>query len=165
MFGGALIGLLVTPIKAQLGPLANGIVNNEVFLPAPNLVFPGTKELLAKYQAAASSQGIDPGGWAFPPLAYSAGQVLAQAVEGTKSLDQAKLADFMRSHTFSTVVGDIKFGKDGEWAKSRVFFTQFQHVTGNSMDQFKDTTHEVIVWPKEYKTGDMIYPYGEAKKP
>jgi branched-chain amino acid transport system substrate-binding protein len=165
MFGGAFIGLLVTPIKAQLGPLANGIVNNEVFLPAPSLTFPGTKELLAKYQAAAATQGIDPGGWAFPPLGYAAGQVLAQAVEGTKSLDHAKLADYMRSHTFKTVVGDVAFGKDGEWAKSRVFFTQFQHVTGNGMDQFKDTTHEVIVWPKEYKTGDMIYPYTEAKKP
>jgi branched-chain amino acid transport system substrate-binding protein len=165
MFGGAFIGLLVTPIKAQLGPLANGIVNNEVFLPAPSLTFPGTKELLAKYQAAAATQGIDPGGWAFPPLGYAAGQVLAQAVEGTKSLDNAKLADYMRSHTFKTVVGDIAFGKDGEWAKSRVFFTQFQHVTGNAMDQFKDTTHEVIVWPKEYKTGDMIFPYTEAKKP
>jgi branched-chain amino acid transport system substrate-binding protein len=165
MFGGAFIGLLVTPIKAQLGPLANGIVNNEVFLPAPSLTFPGLKDVLDKYHAAAATQGIDPGGWAFPPLGYAAGQVLAQAVEGTKSLDQAKLADYMRSHTFSTVVGDIKFGKDGEWAKSRVFFTQFQHVTGNAMDQFKDTTHEVIVWPKEYKTGDMIYPYGEAKKP
>jgi branched-chain amino acid transport system substrate-binding protein len=165
MFGGAFIGLLVTPIKAQLGPLANGIVNNEVFLPAPSLTFPGTKELLAKYQAAAATQGIDPGGWAFPPLGYAAGQVLAQAVEGTKSLDNVKLADYMRSHTFKTVVGDVAFGKDGEWAKSRVFFTQFQHVTGNSMDQFKDTTHEVIVWPKEYKTGDMIYPYTEAKKP
>ena len=165
MFGGTLIGLLVTPIKAQLGPLTNGIVNNEVFLPAPSLVFPGTKELLAKYQAAAATQGIDPGGWAFPPLGYAAGQVLAQAVEGAKTLDNAKLADYMRSHTFKTVVGDIAFGKDGEWAKSRVFFTQFQHVNGNSMDQFKDTTHEVIVWPKEYKTGDMIYPYTEAKKP
>ena len=71
----------------------------------------------------------------------------------------------MHSHTFSTVVGDITFGKDGEWAKSRVFFTQFQHVTGNSIDQFKDTNHEVIVWPKQYKAGDMIYPYAEAKKP
>src|ERR1700731_2642352 len=70
MFGGPFIGLLVTPIKAQLGPLTNGIVNNEVFLPAPSLTFPGTKELLAKYQAAAATQGIDPGGWAFPPLGY-----------------------------------------------------------------------------------------------
>ena len=164
MFGGAFIGLLVTPIKAQLGPLMNGIVNNEVFLPAPSLVFPGTQELLAKYQAVAQQQKIDPMGWAFPPLGYAAGQVWRRRSKGRKALDQVKLAAYMRSHTFSTVVGDIKFGKDGEWAKSRVFFTQFQHVTGNSIDQFKDTTHEVIVWPNEYKTGNMIYPYADAKK-
>ena len=165
MFGGTFIGLLVTPIKVQLGPLINGIVNNETFLPAPSLVFPGTREVLAKYQAVAQREKIDPIGWAFPPLGYAAGQVLAQAVEGTKSLDQIKLAAYMRSHTFSTVVGTIKFGKDGEWAKSRVFFTQFQHVAANSIDQFKDTAHEVIVWPNEYKTGDFVYPYAEAKKP
>jgi branched-chain amino acid transport system substrate-binding protein len=165
MFGGALIGLLVSPIKAQLGPLMNGMVNNEVFLPAPSLVFPGTRELRAKYQSIAPGAGIDPIGPAFPPLGYAAGQVLAQAVEGIKGTDQIALATYMHSHTFSTVVGDIKFGKDGEWAKSRVFFTQFQHVAPNSMDQFKDTTHEVIVWPNEYKTGTMIYPYAEAKKP
>jgi branched-chain amino acid transport system substrate-binding protein len=165
MFGGTFIGLLVTPIKVQLGPLMNGIVNNEVFLPAKSLVFPGTEEVLTKYQAAAKTQGIDPMGWAFAPIAYAAGQTLQQAVEGTKGTDQAALAAYMHSHTFHTVVGDITFGKDGEWAKSRVFFTQFQHVTGNSLDQFKDTTHEVVVWPNEYKTGDLIYPYAEAKKP
>jgi branched-chain amino acid transport system substrate-binding protein len=165
MFGGALIGLLVTPIKVQLGSLMNGIINNEVFLPAPSLKFPGTREVLAKYQAMAPSAGIDPIGPAFPPLGYAAGQVLAQAVEGTKSLDQIKLAAYMRSHDFATVVGDIKFGKDGEWAKSRVFFTQFQHVAPNSLDQFKENSHEVIIWPDEYKTGEMIYPYAAAKKP
>ncbi len=90
--------------------------------------------------------------------------MLAEAVEGTKSLDQKTLADYMRTHTFSTVVGDITFGKDGEWAKSRVFFTQFQHVAPNDLDQFKDSSHEVVVWPNEYKTGDMIYPYADAKK-
>ncbi len=165
MFGGTFIGLLVTPIKAQLGPLVNGIVNNEVFLPAPSLVFPGTKELLAKYRPIAQQEKIDPMGWAFPPLGYAAGQVLAEAVEGAKTLDQVKLAAYMRDHTFSTVVGNIKFGKDGEWAKSRVFFTQFRHVAGNSMDQFQDTTHEAIVWPKAYATGDLAYPYADAKKP
>src|SRR5580700_4126616 len=165
MFGGTFIGLVVTPIKMQLGPLMSGIVNSEVFLPSKSLTFPGTNELLAKYQSTAKTQGIDPMGWAFAPLAYAAGQTLEQAVEGTKGTDQAALAAYMHSHTFHTVVGDITFGKDGEWAKSRVFFTQFQHVTGNSIDQFKDTTHEVVVWPNEYKTGDMIYPYAEAKKP
>jgi branched-chain amino acid transport system substrate-binding protein len=164
MFGGAFIGLLVTPIKVQLGPLMNGIVNNEIFLPASSLMFAGTRELLAKYQAAAKDAGIDPLGPAFPPIGYAAGQVLAQAVEGTKSLDQKKIADYMRTNTFSTVVGDIRFGKDGEWDKPRVFFTQFQHVAPNSLDQFRDSSHEVVVWPKEYKTGDMIYPYADAKK-
>jgi branched-chain amino acid transport system substrate-binding protein len=165
MFGGAFIGLLVTPIKMQLGPLMNGIVNNTPFMPASSLMFPGTREMMAKYQAAAQGAGIDPIGPAFPPLGYAAGQVLAQAVEGTKSLDHKTLAEYMRSHTFSTVVGDIKFGKDGEWAKSRVFFTQFQHVAPNDLAQFKDSSHEVVVWPKEYKTGDMVYPYADAKKP
>jgi branched-chain amino acid transport system substrate-binding protein len=165
MFGGAMIGLLVTPIKATLGPLMNGIVNNEVFLPAKSLTFPGTNELLAKYQEAAKSLGIDPMGWAFAPIAYAAGQTLAQGVEATKGTDQAAIAAWLHSHTVHTVVGDIAFGKDGEWAKSRVFFTQFQHVSGNSLDNFRDTTHEVVVWPDAYKTGDLIYPYGDAKKP
>ncbi|MGB8551171.1 MAG: amino acid ABC transporter substrate-binding protein [Xanthobacteraceae bacterium] len=164
LFGGTFIGLLVTPIKMQLGPLMNGIVNNEVFVPAPAFTFPGTLEVLAKYQTAAKTQGIDPLGWAFPPLSYAAGQVLAQAVEGAKSLDHKAIADYMRSHTFHTVVGDITFGKDGEWVKSRVVFTQFQNVTGNTLDQFVDTTREVVVWPKEYKSGDLIYPYAKAKQ-
>ncbi|HTV36591.1 MAG TPA: amino acid ABC transporter substrate-binding protein [Xanthobacteraceae bacterium] len=165
MFGGTLIGLLVTPIKMQLGPLMNGIVNNEVFLPAPAFTFPGTLDVLARYRAVAEREHIDPIGWAFPPLSYAAGQVLQEAVEGTNSLDQVKLAAYMHTHEFSTVVGNIRFGEDGEWTKSRVVFTQFQHVAGHSLDEFKDTTHEVVVWPEEYKSGSMIYPYADAKKP
>jgi branched-chain amino acid transport system substrate-binding protein len=165
MFGGTFIGLLLTPIKLQLGPLMNGIVNNEVYLPAPSLTFPGTLDVLAKYRTIAQAQGIDPVGWAYVPLAYAAGQVLSQAVEETKGLDQVKIAAYMHGHTFHTIVGDIAFGKDGEWAKSRVFFTQFQHVTSNSLDQFKDTSHEAVVWPDQYKSANMIYPYADAKKP
>jgi branched-chain amino acid transport system substrate-binding protein len=165
MFGGTLIGLLVTPIKMQLGPLMNGIINNEVFLPAPAFTFPGTLDVLAKYRPIAQAEHIDAMGAAFVPLSYAAGQVLAQAVEGANSLDQVKLAAYMHTHEFSTVVGNIRFGKDGEWTKSRVVFTQFQHVTGHSLDEFKDTTHEVVVWPDQYKSGNLIYPYAEAKKP
>ena len=164
MFGGTFIGLLVTPIKMQLGPLMNGIINNEVFLPAPSFVFSGTKEMLAKYQVIAKEQGLDPLGWGFAPLGYAAGQVLAAAVEGSKSLDHAQLASYIRSHTFQTVVGDITFGKDGEWAKSRVVFTQFQNVTGNTLDQFTDASREVIVWPNELKSGNVVYPYSAAQK-
>jgi branched-chain amino acid transport system substrate-binding protein len=164
MFGGAMIGLLATPIKVQLGPLMNGLVIMESFIPAPTLDFPGLKAMLEKYQAKAPSLGIDPLGYGFTPFAYAAGQVLAQAVEATKSLDHDKLADYVHAHKFSTVAGEIAFGKDGEWTKSRQFFTQFQGVSGNDLAQFRDTAHQVILWPPEYKTGNVIYPYQDAKK-
>jgi branched-chain amino acid transport system substrate-binding protein len=164
MFGGTFIGLLVTPIKMQLGPLVNGIINNEIFIPAPSFTFPGTLEVLAKYRVLAKDQGLDPLGYAFVPLGYAAGQVLAQAVEATKSLDHKELAAFMRTHPFPTVVGEIEFGKDGEWKKARVVFSQFQNVTGNTLDQFSDTSRQVVVWPAAFKTGEMIYPYAKAKQ-
>jgi len=109
MFGGAMIGLLATPIKLQLGPLMNGLVIMESFVPAPTLDFPGLKAMLEKYQAKAPSLGIDPLGYGFAPFAYAAGQVVAQAVEATKSLDRDKLADYIHSHKFSTVAGEIAF--------------------------------------------------------
>ena len=72
------------------------------------------------------------------PFGYAAGQILAQAVEATKSLDQNALADYMHSHSFQTVAGEIAFGKDGEWAKPRTVFTQFQNVAPNDVEQFAD---------------------------
>jgi len=62
------------------------------------------------------------------------------------------------------VVGDIAFGKDGEWAKSRQAFTQFQNVVPNDLEQFRASTKQAILWPAEYKTGSMIYPYVNARK-
>jgi branched-chain amino acid transport system substrate-binding protein len=164
MFGGAMIGLLSTNIKAQLGPLLNGIVNHEDFVPSPTFNFLGVKEMLAKYQERAAGQGVDPLGYGFAPFAYAAGQVIATAVENAKSLDHDKIAAYISSHTFKTVVGDVAFGKDGEWAKARMVFTQFRNVTGNDINQFRDTTRDAILWPLEYKTGELIYPYSEAKK-
>ena len=120
--------------------------------------------MLAKYQERAAGQGVDPLGYGFSPFAYAAGQVIATAVENSKSLDHEKIAAYIRSNTFKTVVGDIAFGKDGEWAKARMVFTQFRNVTGNDINQFRDTTRDAILWPLEYKTGELNYPYSEAKK-
>jgi branched-chain amino acid transport system substrate-binding protein len=164
MFGGAMIGMLVTPIKVQLGPLANGLVIGESFVRAPPFEFPGVADLFKRYQAKAVGQGVDPLGHGFVPFGYAAGQVLARAVEETKSTDQDKLAAYIRSNTFKTVVGDVAFGKDGEWAKSRQLFTQFQNVAPNDLEQFRAGSKQVILWPAEYKTGNMIYPYGEARQ-
>jgi branched-chain amino acid transport system substrate-binding protein len=164
MFGGGMIGMLVTPIKVQLGPLANGLVICESFVRAPRFEFPGVADLFKRYQANATGQGVDPLGYGFAPFGYAAGQVLAKAVEETKSTDHDKLAAYIHGNTFQTVVGDVTFGKDGEWAKSRQLFTQFQNVAPNDLEQFRAGSKQVILWPAEYKTGTMIYPYSEARK-
>jgi len=164
MFGGTFIGLLSTPIRMQLGPLANGIVNSEAFPDAPSFKFPGLEAVMKKYQAQAPGLGIDPLGYGYVPLSYAGGQVLADAVTATHSLDHDRIATYIRTHSFKTVGGDVTFGKDGEWAKSRMVFTQFQHVDGNDLDQFRDPKKVVVVWPPEFETGDMIYPYSAARK-
>jgi len=162
MIGGTLIGMLATPLKMQMGSLMNGWVNNEIFVSAFD--YPGLKELMQKYRAVAPSKGIDPLGVAFVPFGYAAGQVLGQAVEGTKSLDHQKLADYMRSNRFSTVVGDIEFGQNGEWKTPRFVFTQWQGLTGGDLAQLNNPKHQVIVWPDSMKTGKVVYPYeGSAK--
>jgi len=162
MFGGTMIGLLITPIKTQLGPILDGIVIMESFVPSFN--FPGDADLLKRYRTAAADEKIDPLGYGFVPFGYAAGQVLAQAVEGTKSLDADKLGEYMHSHKFETVVGPIEYGKDGEWTESRTVFTQFQHVSANHFEQFADGKKQPVLWPPQYRTGNMIYPYAGAQK-
>jgi branched-chain amino acid transport system substrate-binding protein len=164
MFGGTMIGLLITPIKTQLGPILNGLVIMESFVQAPTFNFPGVGDVLKRYRAVAAGEKIDQLGYGFVPFGYAAGQVLAQAVEGTNSLDQSKLAAHMHSHKFATVVGDIEYGKDGEWTEARTVFTQFQRVAPNDFEQFASGKVQPVLWPPQYKTGDIIYPYAAAKQ-
>ncbi len=164
MFGGAMIGMLITPIRVQLGPVANGLVIVETFLPSPKLQFAGLDSVMKRYQARAGELKTDPLGYAFVPIGYAAGQVLAKAVTETKSLDHDKLADYVRKTKFDTVVGEVKFGKDGEWEQARQFTTQVQNVVPNNLDQFRDGSKTPVLWPPEYKSGNIIYPYADARK-
>jgi len=162
MWGGAMVGLQATVFKTQLGPMLNGVVNFETWLPQKLMAFPGSLELLKKYQERAGAEGVDPLGYYMPVWAYSYLQVLGQAIAEAKTLDDGKLADYIRKATFKTVVGDVRFGKDGEWAVERVMAAQFQNIKGNKIDDFRDLSTEVIVYPPQYKSGEVIYPYEKA---
>src|SRR6185503_1841202 len=164
LFGGAMIGMLITPIKVQLGPITNGLVISEAFVPSPKLQYPGLIDLMNRYQAKAPELKTDPIGYAFVPFGYAAGQILAHAVSETKTLDHDKLAAYIHSHTFKTVAGDIAYGKDGEWRDTRQYLTQFQNIEPNNLEQFKSGDKQPILWPPEYKTGEIIYPYEKARK-
>ena len=165
MIGGAMVGLQATVFKTQLGPLLNGWVNYDFWLPLKTMEFPGVMEFIKKYQVRAPGEGVDPLGFYIAPWGYGYLQVLGQAIEATKSLDDAKLIDYMHKATFKTILGDVKFGADGEWAQSRVLQVQFQNIKGNDIGQFRDVSAQAIVAPEKYKSGGkFIYPYSDATK-
>lgn len=82
--------------------------------------------------------------------AYGAGalailQVLQQAVEGTKSLDQQRLREYVASGEFATAVGTLTYKADGtpEFAAQLV-----QQQAGGAQ----------VVWPPDAATGEAVSP-------
>ena len=164
ILGGAFVGLPSAALKTQLGPQMNGIVNVELWEPVPTMEFPGIMEFLKKYQAKAPSEGVDPLGYFLPPFAYAELQILGDAVAATKSLNDDKLAEYMHTHTFKTIVGEIAFDEGGEWTEGRPIWVQYHDIKENDLEQFKKPSTVAILAPLQYKTGDLIYPYTEARK-
>jgi branched-chain amino acid transport system substrate-binding protein len=158
-----MIGPQSAVVKATLGPLLNGFVNYEYWLPVPKMMFVGARELMDAYQSRATAEGVDTLGYYMAPMAYAQMQVVEQAVTATQGLDDERLGDYTRRATFKTVVGDVVFGGHGEWASSRVLQVQFQNVKGHGVDQFKDPRTQVVVAPSDWASGDLIYPYANAR--
>ena len=164
IFGGGMVGLQYTSVMTSLGPMLNGIVNYDFWAPEQTMMFPGIKEFFAEYQKRAKEAGVDPLGYYLPPYAYAAIQILGQAIEATKSLDQQKVADHIRANEFSTIIGKVRFGPTGEWAKSRVLQVQYQGIKGTDLEQFRGPGRKIVLYPEEFKSGNMIYPYSAAQK-
>jgi branched-chain amino acid transport system substrate-binding protein len=164
IMGGGMVGLQYTSVMTSMGPALNGIVNYDFWAPeAPFMAMPGIKEFLKDYQARSEKAGVDPLGYYLPPYSYALMQVLGQAVEATKGLDQQKLADYIRKTEFSTIVGKVKFGKNGEWAKGRTLMVQYQKISGTGLEQFRGPGKKIVLYPEELKSGNIIYPYSAAK--
>jgi branched-chain amino acid transport system substrate-binding protein len=162
LFGGGMVGTQAATLKGDLGEMLNDVVSYELYCPAVASKFPEVEPLLKKYSPRAKEAGIDPQGYYVPPFTYATMQVLDQAVTGVGALDQDKLAQYMHATTFKTIVGDIKFGPDGEWDHARLLWVQFRGLKGRGMDQFADPSAEVVLDRPEYKTGELRYPMGPA---
>jgi branched-chain amino acid transport system substrate-binding protein len=164
LVGGAMIGPQNGSIKAQLGPLLNGLVNYEYWLPVPKMMYPGVAEMMAEYQSLAGDAGADPLGYYVAPQAYAQMQVVEQAIAGTGSLDDARLAHITRESSFKTVVGDVRFGTGGGWSQARVLEVQYQDIKGADLSDFKNARTQAVVWPPSLASGALIYPYAKAKR-
>jgi branched-chain amino acid transport system substrate-binding protein len=164
MLGGGMIGLQFAALKTQLGPLLNGLVAYDLYAPEPTMKFPGVEQFLTRYRERAASAGIDPLGLYIPPYAYAEMQILEAAVKAVGSLDDDKLAQHIRSTTFDTVVGPIKFGARGEWEQPRILLVQYRGVEGGDVEQFKQAGKAVILHPAQFKSGDLQVPFAPSKR-
>jgi branched-chain amino acid transport system substrate-binding protein len=164
MFGGALVGTPTASLRTQMGPLLNGLVVGELWEPTETMNFPGIWDFLKQYQAKAPGEGIDALGYFLPPFAYGEMQILGDAIAAVGSLDEEKLAQYMHGHPFKTVVGDISFNPDGEWTEPRNLFVQYHGIKGNDLDQFRDDSRITILYPPQYKSGEVVWPYNKARE-
>jgi branched-chain amino acid transport system substrate-binding protein len=79
------------------------------------------QNFIAKFTGTAQDISAD------SPEAYSAAQVLQQAVEKVHSLENAKiLAELHSGDTFHTVQGDVKFDSTGQNTAGLVYVFQWQ---------------------------------------
>ncbi|MDO9710942.1 amino acid ABC transporter substrate-binding protein [Paracraurococcus lichenis] len=161
LFGGGMVGPQIAAVQAQLGPILNNLVNWDVYSPEPTMKFPGVEAFQEKYRARAPAEQTDVLGNYLQPYAYAQMQVVEQAVNRAKSLDQAALAADMKANAFGTIVGEVRFGALGEWVKDRNLFVQFQNIADGDLEKYKQAGTKVILYPPELKSGTLKSPYGQ----
>lgn len=163
MIGGGMVGLQFAPIMEALGPMLNGFVNYNSWVPEKTMANPAVQEFLKRYSVRAKAEKVDPLGFYLPPFNYAIGQMIAQAVTATKSLDQKALANYMHANEMKTMVGNIRFDAVGEWSTPRVPMAQFRGIKGKDLEQFRQPGKQVIIGPAALKTGEVL-PFDQARK-
>ena len=164
MIGGGWVGAQYTSIQTSFGPDMNGTIFYHMWVPEPTLKFPGIEAFLKKYQAQAAKEGLDPLGYYLPPWGYAYLQVLLQAIEGAKSMDQETVGEYIRNNWFETVVGRLKFAPNGELWQSRILQVQVQNVKSHEVSEFATQGKFIVLHPKKWASGKIIYPFPGWKK-
>ena len=164
VFGGGMVGLQFGAVMENLGSLLNGVVNYNTWLPEPSMYNEGTKAFFDTYTKRAIEAKVDPLGYYLAPFGYANGQMIEQAIKAVGSLDQKALAKYLRENTHKTIVGPISFAADGEWKQSATLQAQFRGIVDKNMEQFRQSGKQVILFPSNLKSGDLVAPFEAARK-
>ena len=164
LFGGGMVGLQFGSVMENMGSLLNGVVNYNSWLPEKSMYFDGTKEFFEKYTKRAVEAKVDPLGYYLAPFGYASGQLVEQAINATKSLDQKGLAKYLRENTHNTIVGPMAFSADGERKETAVLQAQFRGVVDKNIEQFRSAGRQVILFPENLKSGELVAPFEAARK-
>lgn len=156
-FGGGMVGLQFAGIMKGLGPKLNGVLNYDFYVPEPNMnVYPGVNALLKDYQKIAPARKVDALGYYLAPWSYAYLQILGDAIKAVGSKDQGAIAKYIHATEFNTVVGKVRFGKNGEWAYPRTLTVQWQNIQKqNDLNQFTKPGIRKIIGPTAFSTGKV----------
>ena len=165
MMGAAMVGLQATAIKDKLKGKLNGIINYDNWVPSAKMMAPA-EAFFKKYQARAAGQGVDPLGYYLGGWGYAYLQVLAQAIEGTKSIDDDKIANYFRNNAVNSIMAEgARFGKNGEWIKAHQLQVQYHDITdAANLETWRGMSYQTVHKPDDETTGKVIYPYANALK-
>ena len=128
------------------------------------MYFDGTKTFFETYAKRAAAAKVDPLGFYLAPFGFASGQLLEQAATAVGSLDQKAIAKYMHEHEFKTIVGPIAFAADGERKETATLMAQFRGVVDKNIEQFRSAGKQVILFPDQLKSGDLISPFEAARK-
>jgi branched-chain amino acid transport system substrate-binding protein len=164
IFGGGMVGLQFGAVMDNLGSLLNGVVNFNTWLPEQSMYYDGTKDFFDKYTKRAIAAKVDPLGYYLAPFGYASGQLVEQAVNATKSLDQKGIAKYLHANEVKTIVGPIAFSADGERKETATLQAQFRGIVDKNIEQFRSPGKQVILFPDKLKSGDLVSPFEAARK-
>ena len=163
IFGGGMVGLQFGAVMENLGSLLNGVVNYNSWLPEKSMYFDGTKEFFDTYTKRAVEAKVDPLGYYLAPFGYASGQLVEQAIKAVGSLDQKAIAKYLHENTHKTIVGPIAFSADGERKETAVLQAQFRGVKDKNIEQFRGSGKQVILFPENLKSGELVAPFEAAR--
>jgi branched-chain amino acid transport system substrate-binding protein len=164
IFGGGMVGLQFGAVMENLGSLLNGVVNYNSWLPEQKMYYEGTKAFFDQYTKRAVEAKVDPLGYYLAPFGYASGQMVEQAIKAVGSLDQKAIAKYLRENEIKTIVGPMTFAADGERKENAVLQAQFRGIVDKNIEQFRSPGKQVILFPANLKSGDLVTPFEAARK-
>ena len=75
--------------------------------------------------------------------------MLGEAIAATKSIDDDKIADYLRKNEFKTIMGDWSYGPNGEWTKSGMMQVQYHDIKEGADSTWKGMNYQTVLTPAD----------------
>lgn len=125
------VGTSFPVYKAKFGSAVNGVLG-------AGGVNPDTPAMKAYREAHLAVTGKEADYWA-SPVVYASLEILQQAIEGVGKVDRAAVVDYIKSHTFDTVIGPVnlsdqinhKYWTVGQWQSGKFYGVESTGMPGS----------------------------------